>query len=290
MKKFTLIEADRYISVDGKGVWFDEKDWPFPDIEHLWAIQWTDNETLEGIGQIEYDSADRPNDPATRSNIQKYVDAWKIESNKKELERISEEEQEKKDAYSWSEAMKELEEQMEEMQIRHTNALTKSQEQDKDAYDKLQTQLRDQEDRHSSSLLEMMSDHDAQMDNIHEQVARQHEELFYNQDVIENQEPTLYSTNGLDNITLFDGNVDPSLFDDVIDDEHFKDEVISDKTIGDIDLTILDSEFNLELLFEDDSEEQVVAEIENLIAQDESGIVLDSLVQEVDDEVDDTKQ
>ena len=40
----------------------------------------------------------------------------------------------------------------------------------------------------------------------------------------------------------------------------------------DIDLSLLDSEFNLELLFEEDSTEQVVSEIEELIAEEESEV------------------
>ena len=40
----------------------------------------------------------------------------------------------------------------------------------------------------------------------------------------------------------------------------------------DIDLSMLDSEFNLELLFEEDSTEQVVSEIEELIAEEESEV------------------
>ena len=40
MKVFTLVEADRYIKVDDKGIFFTKENWPFTDIEHLWAIQW----------------------------------------------------------------------------------------------------------------------------------------------------------------------------------------------------------------------------------------------------------
>ena len=43
MKKFTLIEADKYINIDGLGIFFTEENWPFADIEHLWAIQWNNN-------------------------------------------------------------------------------------------------------------------------------------------------------------------------------------------------------------------------------------------------------
>jgi len=40
----------------------------------------------------------------------------------------------------------------------------------------------------------------------------------------------------------------------------------------DIDLGLLDNEFSLELLFEEDSTEQVVSEIEELIAEEESEV------------------
>ena len=45
MKQFTLIEQDRYIKVDGTGIFFTVENWPFTDIEHLWAIQWKDDGT-----------------------------------------------------------------------------------------------------------------------------------------------------------------------------------------------------------------------------------------------------
>lgn len=295
MKSFTLIEADRYIAVDGKGVWFKEEDWPFPDIEHLWAIQWRDDGTPDGRGHIEYDSADRQNDPATRKNIERYIDAWQAEVDKREAERIALEEQEKKNAYSWSEAMRELEEQMEAMELRHAKALNETQTKDKIAYDRLQEQLREQEDRHASSLLEMMRDHDTQMETVHKEIERQHEELFYGQDLVEDQETSFESTNGLDNITMFDGNVDSSLFDEVISEDYFSDNVDDEDTVvqstfeekepeksefSDVDLSILDSEFNLELLFDEDPEEQVVAEIENLIAEDESEVAQEEVKEE----------
>ena len=56
MKKFTLIEADKYINIDGLGIFFTEENWPFADIEHLWAIQWKDDGTEDGVGEVEYDS------------------------------------------------------------------------------------------------------------------------------------------------------------------------------------------------------------------------------------------
>ena len=210
-------------------------------------------------------------------------------------ERIALEEQEKKNAYTWSEAMRELEEQMEAMELRHAKALNETQTKDKIAYDRLQEQLREQEDRHASSLLEMMRDHDTQMETVHKEIERQHEELFYGQDLVEDQETSFESTNGLDNITMFDGNVDSSLFDEVISEDYFSDNGDDEDTVvqstfeerepeksefSDVDLSILDSEFNLELLFDEDPEEQVVAEIENLIAEDESEVAQEEVKEE----------
>ena len=92
------------------------------------------------------------------------------------------------------------------------------------------------------------------------------------------------------------------MFDDAIDESHFEiedanivtpEEIETESLIGeeseessnteeddtptvtdfdDIDLGVLDSEFSLELLFEEDSTEQVVSEIEELIAEDESDV------------------
>lgn len=340
MKRFSLVEDDRYISIDGKGIWFSEEDWPFKGIEHLWAIQWKDDGSENGVGHIEYDSADRQNDPVTRDCLTPYVELWEDAVKKREEEEREAAEREKQEQYSWGEAMRELEQQMEEMQKRHDKTLHETLNKDRELYDKLQNQVREQEDRHASSIMQMMqqaeqdrslydeltremhgqevrheealhemlADHDKQMDTVHEEISRQHEELFYGQDMVEAQESTYANTVNYDNITLFDGNVDDSLFDEVIEDSHFDDEPVpleQEKTINDIieevkeeekkaeevksdfnevDMSVLDSEFNLELLFDEDPDEQVVAEIENLISEDDSGAVLDSLVQEVDDE------
>ncbi len=302
MKKFSLVEQDRYINVDGKGVWFTEESWPFPEIEHLWSIQWRDDGTPDGVGHIEYDSADRQNDPCTKECIERYVEAWQTEIDRQIAENEEQQNKADKDALSWAEAMRELESQIEDMQERHSQTLTDSQEKDKQLHDRLTQQMFEQEERHAESLMEMMKDHDQQMDTVHKEIERQHEELFYGQDVVENQE-TRYE-NTPEDITLFDGNVDSSLFDDIIDSSHFdlEPEKIDGsvekidgsvekamdeqpkKDFDDVDLSILDSEFNLELLFEDNADEQVVADIEKLITEDESGAVLDSLVQEVSED------
>ena len=280
MKKFTLIEADKYINIDGLGIFFTEENWPFADIEHLWAIQWKDDGTEDGVGEVEYDSGAVANTPATRAMIDRYVDHFNEERERQTQEKLKREEEEKKQALSWQEAMAELEGQMEEMQKRH-----------------------------ESNLRGMTADHDSQMERVHQRVAEAHENLFYGEERIKHNlsesERSFEFEAGYENLTVFDGNVDPSLFDDAVDESMFEVEeakVVSPESIesrslveeieeqdeinvengeitpntvsefDDIDLSLLDSEFNLELLFEEDSTEQVVSEIEELIAEEESEV------------------
>lgn len=263
MKKFTLIEQDRYIGIDNVSIFFDEDKWPFVDIEHLWAIQWKDNGTEDGDGWIEYDSP-IPNTPCTRADIVKYVDHFNVEYERQMLIKREIEEREGKKVTSWQDAMKELEEQMEEMQKRH-----------------------------EENIESMKDDHDYQIQKVHDRVAEAHENLFYSsntlQDNIEESKTAFQSERGYDNVTVFDGSVDPSLFDDAVDESFFNDNEtgslldIGDtqqlsaklhedtiKDFSDIDLSVLDSEFNLELLFEEDPTEQVVNEIEELIEEVEN--------------------
>ena len=276
MKKFTLIEADKYINIDGLGIFFTEENWPFADIEHLWAIQWKDNGTEDGVGEVEYDSGAVANTPATRAMIDRYVDHFNEEKERQTQEKLKREEEEKKQALSWQEAMSELENQMEEMQKRH-----------------------------DANLREQTADHDSQMERVHKRVAEAHENLFYGeqriQENLSESERSFEFEAGYENLTVFDGNVDPTLFDDAVDESMFEveeaevvppesietkslidDDVEDVKTeedtsptvtdFDDVDMSMLDSEFNLELLFEEDSTEQVVSEIEELIAEEESEV------------------
>lgn len=276
MKKFTLIEADKYINIDGLGIFFTEENWPFADIEHLWAIQWKDDGTEDGVGEVEYDSGAVANTPATRAMIDRYVDHFNEEKERQTQERLKREEEEKKQALSWQEAMAELENQMEEMQKRH-----------------------------DASLREQTADHDSQMERVHKRVAEAHENLFYGeqriQENLSESERSFEFEAGYENLTVFDGNVDPTLFDDAVDesmfeveeaevvppesietksliDDDFEDVKTAEDTsptvtdFDDVDMSMLDSEFNLELLFEEDSTEQVVSEIEELIAEEESEV------------------
>ena len=276
MKKFTLIEADKYINIDGLGIFFTEENWPFADIEHLWAIQWKDDGTEDGVGEVEYDSGAVANTPATRAMIDRYVNHFNEEKERQTQERLRREEEEKKQALSWQEAMSELENQMEEMQKRH-----------------------------DANLREQTADHDSQMERVHKRVAEAHENLFYGeqriQENLSESERSFEFEAGYENLTVFDGNVDPTLFDDAVDESMFEveeaevvppesietkslidDDVEDVKTeedtsptvtdFDDVDMSMLDSEFNLELLFEEDSTEQVVSEIEELIAEEESEV------------------
>ena len=279
MKKFTLIEADKYINIDGLGIFFTEENWPFADIEHLWAIQWKDDGTEDGVGEVEYDSGAVANTLATRAMIDRYVNHFNEEKERQTQERLRREEEEKKQALSWQEAMAELEGQMEEMQKRH-----------------------------EANLRGMTADHDSQMERVHQRVTEAHENLFYGEqrikDNLSDSERSFEFEAGYENLTVFDGNVDPSLFDDAVDESMFEveeAEVVSPDSIeskslveeieeqdeinveeddvrptvsefDDIDMSMLDSEFSLELLFEEDSTEQVVSEIEELIAEEESEV------------------
>lgn len=256
MKKFTLIEQDRYIGIDGIGIFFNEDNWPFLDIENLWAIQWKDDGTDSGNGWVEYDSP-VPNTPCTRADIDKYVQHFDVEYERQMQIKRQKEEDEMKKAVSWQDAMRELEEQMEKMQ-----------------------------QRHEKTIEAIKEDHDVQMQKVHQRVAESHENLFYSagvmQDNIEESKNAFQIEAGYDNLTIFDGNVDPSLFDDSIDESFFDDTIISEEAMlsdpdlgnkdlirdfNNIDLSVLDSEFNLELLFEEDPTEQVVNEIEELIEE-----------------------
>lgn len=368
MKKFTLIEQDRYIGIDGVGIFFEEDNWPFVDIENLWAIQWRDNETEDGNGWVEYDSP-IPNTKCTRADVIKYIDHFDVEYERQMSVKREQEDESSRQNISWQTAMKELEEQMENMQKNHEEALIDASEKNihmsridevKKLYndrindqelrhkesietikkstgdticyvqktvdeaqkrheDSLQ-QLKLQHDEQINNILEHVSEvqsrhllgidelrqkHDYQMDQVHSNISETHKDLFYSaqiiQDNIEESKLAFQSESGYDKLTIFDGDVDPSLFDESIDESFFNNEVesveqetvdtlFSDENIGStllddylpttphslirdfsqIDLSVLDNEFNLELLFEDDPTEQVVNEIEELIKESES--------------------
>lgn len=251
MKKFTLIEADRYISIDGVGIFFPEDKWPFADIEHLWAIQWKDDGTPEGTGEVEYDSP-VPNTPATKDMLTRYVEHFNEEHQLQLEAKRRQEEEEANNIGSWQQVMQELEERMESMQQRHEDSLK-------------QAQL----------------DADRQVDEAHRRIAEAHESLFYSvpkvQEVNDENEVVFEDENS-PSLVVFDAEVDPGLFEDVIeevelDEENFDDgddgelmETMLTDDFSSIDLSLLEDEFKLELLFDEDPTEQIVPEIEELIS------------------------
>ncbi len=325
--KFTLIEADKYIAINDQGIWFTDEDWPFADIEHLWAIQWKDDGTPEGAGEIEYDSSDRQNDPACRQHIDKYVKHWQDKFETVEAERIAAEKEQEKNAFSWAEAMQELETQMEEMQKRHQETLDAVNWEDQQVQKRLQDQMDEMQQRHEENLAElerdreitmaevsemrmlhdvnlsevesdyqkdlanMAEDHEAQMESVQRTIEETHDAFFYAQDSVENSLGEMSTEGAFDqtefeNVTVFDANLDGSLFDDAVIEEvdgedinsvssslegdvdeilHIDDEEDEERSQLEVDLSILDSEFNLEMMFDDTPDEQVVDEIEKLI-------------------------
>lgn len=244
MKKFTLIEADRYISIDGVGIFFPEDKWPFADIEHLWAIQWKDNGTPEGTGEVEYDSP-VPNTPATRDMITRYVDHFNEEYNLQLEIKRRQEEEELNNVGSWQQVMQDLEERMESMQ-----------------------------QRHEESLVQARLDADRQVEEAHKRIAEAHESLFYSvpkvQEVNDENE-VVFEDETSPSLVVFDAEIDPSIFEDSIEEEELTEELVIEDDIltedfAGIDLSLLEDDFKLELLFDDDPAEQIVPEIEELIS------------------------
>ena len=303
MKVFTLIEADRYIKVDDKGIFFSKENWPFTDIEHLWAIQWKN-----GSGWVEYDSA-IPNTPITEEEIQKYVDHYNVENERQIAEQKAKEEEENKRVVSWEEAMKELELQMDNMQKNHDDEMKEIELKHDTEKERLYTNAELHEKEHKRQMTFLMKDHELQVERIQQQVMKDHDEIFMNQDEMEDIAKDsqgmfdgLPKTDGPNGklspmVTLFDGEVDESLFDDAIDDNYFDqavgvdesqefvDEQIrkentdvkynsrdGDSAFQNFDLSKLDDEFDLEMMFEEE-EVPVVDEIEKLIIQDDKPIM-----------------
>ena len=303
MKVFTLVEADRYIKVDDKGIFFTKENWPFTDIEHLWAIQWKN-----GNGWVEYDSP-IPNTPITEEEIQKYVDHYNVENERQIAEQKAKEEEEKKRVVSWEEAMKELELQMDNMQKNHDDEMKEIELKHDTEKERLYTNAELHEKEHKRQMTFLMKDHELQVERIQQQVMKDHDEIFMNQDEMEDIAKDsqgmfdgLPKTDGPNGklspmVTLFDGEVDESLFDDAIDDNYFDkaigvdesqefvDEQIrkentdvkynsrdGDSAFQNFDLSKLDDEFDLEMMFEEE-EVPVVDEIEKLIIQDDKPVI-----------------
>ena len=213
MKQFTLIEQDRYIKIDGTGIFFTPEDWPFTDIEHLWAIQWKDDGTPDGEGWVEYDSA-IPNTPIAKCQIEKYVNHHTTELNKQIDEQKRKEEEEKKKSVSWEEAMAELELQMDSMQKNH-DEYVKDLEKDHDMQmQRMWSTTEMHEKEHKQQMEFLMKDHELQIERIQHQTKQDHDTFFENQDAAEevaNDSKQMFESVPTDSqVTLFDGEVDES--------------------------------------------------------------------------------
>ena len=297
MKQFTLIEQDRYIKIDGTGIFFTPEDWPFADIEHLWAIQWKDDGTPDGEGWVEYDSP-IPNTPIAKCQIEKYVDHHTTELNKQIEEQKRKEEEEKKKSVSWEEAMAELELQMDSMQKNHDEYVKDMKDDHDMQMQRLYQTTEMHEKEHQQQMEFLMKDHELQIERIQIQTADEQRQIFDNQDVVEDvakESKDLFENEVTPDVTLFDGEVDESLFDDVIDDKYFENvvevspdeeskplspkELLTNETRPDtffknFDLSTLDDEFDLDVLFDDESD--VESEIDGIIANDDKAQVTDN--------------
>jgi hypothetical protein len=241
--KLTVIYDDHFISVDNKGMHFHDN-WPFEETD-IHAIQWCDGE-----GELEYRGRVLNKELTDQKEVQKYIDFHQEEYAKwsEEQERIAEEERRR--LVTWDEAMKELELQMGTMQKNHEDMLYK-----------------------------IKSEHDLQIERVQEN----HMNLFNAANALQGniaENEVIYdNVTSYDNMTVFDGNVDPSLFDDSIDPSLFHDSIDPSLLDGEqepktalqdfnnFNLELLEDEFNLEMLFEEEPD-PVVNEIEELINKD----------------------
>jgi uncharacterized membrane protein YqiK len=248
--KVTVIYPDKFISVDGKGMYFAEN-WPFEETD-IHAIQWHGDK-----GELEYNTPIPNKELSDKSEIKKYVDLFTEGYQKwmKEQEILAEIEKEK--LMTWEDAMKELELQLDVMQKNHEF--------------ELEQMLREQ-DKHLDGVKE---EFELQVEQIYNKVQENQLNLYYAENAIEDES----KEKSYDSMTIFDSNIDPSLFDDSVDPTEYDaeeetdeeesgiDETSNIQDFKNFDLSLLEDEFNLEMLFEDE-DSPIVNEIEELIEQE----------------------
>lgn len=252
--RLTVIYDDKFIKVDNKGMFFNDN-WPFDETD-IHAIQWYDDH-----GELEYRTPIPNKELTKKSQVKKYIDFFTVEYEKWQAEQTKIQEEEQKRLITWEEAMRELELQMDTMQRNH------------------QEEIERVLDEHTERLETLNEERDKEITMIYQKVNENHVNLQYAEDLIENSSisvanPEQYDKSvTYDDITIFDSNVDPSLFDDSIDPSAFEESVEPApesplEDFNNFDLSLLEDEFNLEMLFEEDPD-PIVNEIEELIAQDE---------------------
>jgi len=188
--------------------------------------------------------------------------------------------------------MAELELQMDTMQKNHDEYVVGLEKDHDMQMQRVWSTTEMHEKEHKQQMEFLMKDHELQIERIQKVQQEDHNTFFENQDAAEEiaqESQEMFETVPADSqVTLFDGEVDESLFDDSIDDKYFENVVTSPEVTGEVeiteqptaqgddffknfDLSTLDDEFNLEMMFEDENEPQpVVKEIENLIAEDDT--------------------
>jgi hypothetical protein len=229
--KVTVIYDDYFISVDGKGMNFPNN-WPFEE-NHIHAIQWYDN-----AGELELRTKEPNIDLTDQSEVQKYIDFFSIEYSKwqAEQDRIAEEERNR--VNNWDDAMRELQVQMNIMQENHSEVVDK-----------------------------LIEDHNIQL----ERVQNNHMNLFDAAEILQENigdNDELYEPSDATFFRNYDRVVDQNLFDDSIDPKNFDGEVEVRENVDrmkefeNFDLSMLESEFNLEMLFDtsDSPTENIVEE------------------------------
>lgn len=287
--RVTVIYDDKFIKVDNKGMFYTDN-WPFKE-KDIHAIQWYDDH-----GELEYRTREPNKEITDQSEIQKYIDFFQVEYAKWEEEQNKIQEEERKRIITWEEAMKELELQIDTMQINHQQEIEKvfddhtqrleSVKKERDTiYDTVQKNyeetLQKAYEENDQLIEKIYQQKEEEISLIYQKVDENHLNLFYAQDEIANNNISVNrgvpyeNSTTYDDITIFDSNVDPSLFDDSVDPSTFDEdplEAAPEETIEDFsnfDLSLLEDEFNLEMLFEEDPD-PIVNEIEELIAQEET--------------------
>jgi hypothetical protein len=256
--KLTVIYDDYFISVDGKGMNFPNN-WPFEE-SHIHAIQWYDN-----YGQLELRTREPNIDLTDQSEVQKYIDFFNIEYSKwqAEQDRLAEEERDR--VNSWDDAMKEFEMQMHIMQ-----------ENNKMMEENMRENNKLLEKNHTRLVDKIIQEHNVQL----ERVESNNRSLFNAAEVLQENigvDDEFYEPSNPNIFQNYDKIVDKNLFDDSIDPATFDSGEMEEvgensnrmQELQNFDLSMLESEFNLEMLFDtnDSPTEDVVEETEEILEE-----------------------
>jgi len=254
--KVTVIYDDHFISVDGNGIHFEDN-WPF-DEDYIHAIQWYETE-----GQLEYRNND-PNLPITsQKDVQKYIDHFKIAYDKIVAKRKKDEEEEAKRIELWNLAMRELQQELNETKIN---------------YDNTRAGLEAANQNIMSLNQDLM-----QANEMNMEIQRMQERIVQDglnitpDDIVDIINPHVV----IGNLAEFSDGVDMGVFDGEMSPQEEDPSVLSEinSDFEDFDLSLLEDEFNIELL--DDEEPVIENSIEKLV--DEEPVIENNIEQLVDE-------